>query len=80
MKQLFVNGNATSFFFNRESSFDDIFEWVQEQVMFNHQNVFDLNEPHSCNVSNSVDEICISGDDDLKKIMVQDVKPIIIKD
>lgn len=79
MKQLFVNGNATTLFFNKESSFNDIFEWVQEQVMFNPQNIFLLNEQHSCSVSNSIIEngMCISGDEDLKQITIEDVKPIL---
>lgn len=44
MKQLFINGNATNFFFSKESIFDDIFEWVQEQAMFDSHNIFNLNK------------------------------------
>ena len=76
MKRIFVNGNATDFFFSKESNFDDIFEWVQEQVMFDSQNIFNLNEQHSCSVSNWIDEMSIDGDEDLKQITVEDITPI----
>ena len=76
MKQLFVNGNATDFFFSKDSNFDDIFDWVHEQAMFDSQNIFNLNEQHSCSVSNSVDGICISGDEDFKEITIEDIAPI----
>ena len=78
MKQLFVNGNATTLFFSKDSSFDDIFEWVQEQVYwFDSKNIFKLNEQHSCIVNNSIDGMCISGDEDLKQITVKDITPIL---
>jgi len=76
MKQLFVNGNATDFFFSKDSNFDDIFDWVHEQAMFDSKNIFNLNEQHSCSVSNSVDGICISGDEDFKEITIEDIIPI----
>jgi hypothetical protein len=76
MKQLFVNGNATDFFFSKDSNFDDIFDWVHEQAMFDSKNIFNLNEQHSCSVSNSVDGICISGDEDFKEITIEDIAPI----
>ena len=77
MKQLFVNGNATTLFFSKEASFDDIFEWVQEQVMFDSHNTFCLNEQYSCCVNNSIEGICISGDEDLKQITIEDIAPIL---
>ena len=77
MKQLFVNGNATTLFFSKEASFDDIFEWVQEQVMFDSHNIFCLNEQYSCSVNNSIEGICISGDEDLKQITIEDIAPIL---
>ena len=77
MKQLFINGNTTTLFFSKDSSFDDIFEWVQEQAMFDSQNIFNLNEQHSCSVSNSIDGMWISGDEDLTKITVKDITPIL---
>ena len=77
MKQLFVNGDATNFFFSKDSTFDDIFEWVLEQAMFDSQNIFNLNEQHSCSVSNTIAyEICISGDEDFKQITIEDITPI----
>ena len=50
---------------------------VQEQAMFDSQNIFNLNEQHSCSVSNSIDGMCISGDEDLKQITVKDITPIL---
>jgi len=77
MKQLFVNGNATTLFFSKDSSFDDIFEWVQEKAMFDSQNIFNLNEQHSCGVSNSIGGMRICGDEDLKEITVENITPIL---
>ena len=77
MKQLFVNGNATTLFFSKDSSFDDIFEWVQWEAMFDSQNIFNLNEQHSCSVSNHIDGMCISGDEDLKTVTIETITPII---
>ena len=77
MKQLFINNNATTLFFSEDSSFDDIFEWVQEQVMFSQTNIFNLNEQHSCSVSNSTEGMCISGDEDLKQVTIEQITPII---
>ena len=77
MKQLFVNGNATNLFFSENTSFDDIFEWVQEQAMWDSANIFCLNEQHSCSVSNSIEGIYISGDEDLEQITVKDITPIL---
>ncbi len=77
MKQLFVDGNATTLFFSKDCSFDHIFQWVQEQVIFDSKNIFNLNEQHCCSVSNSIDGICISGDEDLKQITVENIIPIL---
>jgi len=77
MKQLFLNGNATYFFFSKDSSLDDIFEWVQEQAMFDSRNIFNLNEQRSCSVTNTIAYgICISGDEDFKQITIEDITPI----
>tara|TARA_X000000368_G_C22438957_1_gene453825 strand:- start:125 stop:358 length:234 start_codon:yes stop_codon:yes gene_type:complete len=77
MKQIFINGNSTTLFFSEKASFDDIFEWVQEQVMFSDTNLFCLNEQHSCSVSNHIDGMCISGDEDLKTVTIETITPII---
>lgn len=77
MKRLFINGKASDLFFSKESSFDDIFEWVQEQAMFDSQNIFDLNEQHSCSVSNSIDGMWITGDEDSKEITIEQIETII---
>jgi len=77
MKQIFINGNSTTLFFSEKASFDDIFEWVQVQVMFSDTNIFCLNEQHSCSVSNHIDGMCISGDEDLKTVTIETITPII---
>ncbi len=78
MKRLVTNGIKTDFFFSEKSSFDDIFEWVSHQVMFGSRNLFNLNERHSCSVSNGLDSsITISGDEDLIKVEIEEVNPIL---
>tara|TARA_R110000851_G_C12726228_1_gene529109 strand:- start:203 stop:439 length:237 start_codon:yes stop_codon:yes gene_type:complete len=78
MKQLFISGNASTLFFSESSSFDDIFEWVQERVMFDKSNIFNLNEPHSCSVNNGLDgSIWISGDEDSITINIESITPIL---
>lgn len=77
MKRLFINGKASDLFFSNQASFDDIFEWVQEQAMFDSQNIFNLNEQHSCSVSNSIDGMWITGDEDSKEITIEQIETII---
>ena len=78
MKRLVTNGKQTDFFFSDKSSFDDIFEWVSEQVMFGKDNIFNLNEQHSCSLSNGLEgSMNISGDEDLVQIKIEEVKPIL---
>jgi len=77
MKQLFINGDATNLFFSKESSFDDIFEWVEKQVMFGSQNIFNLNEKRSCSVDKYEDGISIIGDEDAKQVTIEDIIPIL---
>ena len=77
MKQLFIDGNATTLFFSKNASFNDVFEWIQEQVMFSKSNIFGLNEQNSCSVSNDTDCISISGDEDLKTVTIEEITPLI---
>ncbi len=78
MKRLIFNGNKTEFFFSGNSSYDDIFDWVSSQAMFGSKNLFDLNEQHSCSVSNGLDSsLTISGDEDLIKVEIEEVNPIL---
>jgi hypothetical protein len=77
MKQLFINGNASTLFFSEKSSFDDIFEWVQERLFLDKTNLFNLNEQHSCSVNNSFNSsIVISGDEDRVVITIEEITPI----
>ena len=77
MKQLFINGKASTLFFSEKSSFDDIFEWVQERLFLDKTNLFNLNEQHSCSVNNSFNSsIVISGDEDRVVITIEEITPI----
>tara|TARA_R100000005_G_C4950069_1_gene170951 strand:+ start:509 stop:742 length:234 start_codon:yes stop_codon:yes gene_type:complete len=76
MKQLFIDGNSTEIFFSKNASFNDVFEWIEEEVIFSESNIFNLNEKHSCDVSTHIDCILISGDEDLKTITIQEINPI----
>ena len=76
MKQLFIDGNATTLFFNKETGFDDIFEWIWQDVLLNSSNTFNLNEQHSCSVVKRLDGIWIKGDEDLKEITIEEITPI----
>ena len=77
MKQLFINGNASTLFFSEKSSFDDVFEWVQERLFLDKTNLFNLNEQHSCSVNNSFNSsIVISGDEDRVVITIEEITPI----
>jgi hypothetical protein len=77
MKRLFIDERPTEFFFNNETSHDEIFEWVEEAVMFPPGNIFKLNEKHSCVISKEVNCVCISGDEDYKEVTIETVVPII---
>jgi len=77
MKQLFINGNASTLFFSKKSSFDDVFEWIQERLFLDKTNMFNLNEQHSCTVNNSFNSsIVISGDEDRVVITIEEITPI----
>ena len=77
MKQLFINGNASTLFFSEKSSFDDIFEWIQERLFLDKTNLFNLNEQHSCSANNSFNSsIVISGDEDRVVITIEEITPI----
>ena len=66
MKQLFINGNATTLFFNSSSTFDDVYKWIEKEVWTNERNPFNLNERTSCGVFKNAPEreIWVSGDSD----------------
>ncbi len=78
MKQLFLNEEPLQVFFLESTSFTDIHTWTIEQVIFNKDNIFSLNEQRSCIVApNKRDlEFIISGDEDLKEIQIKEIKPI----
>ena len=77
MQQLFLNGKATTLFFSDTVSYDDIFEWVQDQL-YDQTNLFNLNEQHSCTPNNSFDgSIAIYGDKDHAVITIENITPIL---
>lgn len=77
MKRLLINGNQTNFLFSKESKFNDIFEWITEQLMYSNDNIFELNEAHSCFTYEDGNNISISGDEDYKLITIEEIKPIL---
>lgn len=82
MKQLFVGYGAvtkspTQFFFSDDTTDIRITNWVRDNVMSD-DNVFGLNEPHSCDVTlREYGSILIRGDEDLKTISIEEVKAIL---
>ena len=77
MKQLFINGTASTLFFSEKSSFDDIFEWIQERLFLDNH-FLNLNEQHSCSANNSFNSsIVISGDEDRVVITIEEITPIL---
>jgi len=79
MKRLFLNGDVTDLFFNDSASYDDIFEWVQEQLLCG-DNTFNLNEVRSCTANNHIDGgIAICGVEDYKIITIEKIVPILLE-
>lgn len=81
MKQLIDDSLNTplQIFFKDDTSFEDIFEWVNFMAMFNHTNVFNLNEQFSCSVERRTNEtentFVISGDEDYRELSLETIKP-----
>ena len=73
MKQLFIREKATTLFFKDSTPFNDILNWVENEVIFNESNIFNLNERHSCDTSSCGDEIFICGDEDSVVITLEKV-------
>jgi hypothetical protein len=77
MKQLFINGEATTLFFDESSSFEFILGWVKKRVGSLGENIFNLSEQHSCSASGDEDgEILIRGDEDSLTITIETITPI----
>ena len=75
MKQLFLNGQPTTVFFNEERTLEEIVLWIEKQ-MEDTQNLFNLNEAHSCKVMLFYNtEIRIIGDEDYEAITLEKVVP-----
>ena len=55
-----------------------ILSWIVEETIFGKDNIFSLNEQHSCTVEHGVriSEFIISGDEDLKTLTLEEIKPI----
>tara|TARA_R110000851_G_scaffold21819_1_gene65041 strand:- start:4340 stop:4588 length:249 start_codon:yes stop_codon:yes gene_type:complete len=78
MKQLVLDDDTPSqIFFSYFTSFNDIFEWVQQMVMFDEKNIFNLNEQFSCSVEPNETEstFVISGDEDYRELSIETIKP-----
>mgnify|MGYP003652372094 CR=1 FL=1 len=76
MKQLFIREKATTLFFKDLTPFNDILKWVENEVMFNESNIFNLNERHSCDTTRNANEIFICGDEDSIVITLETVIPV----
>ena len=78
MKPLIDDNNTPlQIFFKDDTSFEDIFDWVNFMAMFNHTNVFNLNEQFSCSVEPNETEntFVISGDEDYRELSIETIKP-----
>jgi len=76
MKQLFINGKATTLFFNDEDSNERIAEWINFR-MHDSDNPFNLNEDWSARADHMFDDtIHISGDEDMVEITLEKLTPI----
>lgn len=76
MKQLFINGTATTKFFNDEDSNERIAEWINIR-MHDSDNPFNLNEDWSAKAAHMIDDsIHIVGDEDMIEIILEKITPI----
>jgi hypothetical protein len=74
MKQLYFGDKPTSIFFEKNVKMKDVVNWVNRKLIYS-DNIFDLNEQHSCkaiNIDNTT--IVISGDEDYKEIELVNVQ------
>jgi hypothetical protein len=79
MRQLFLEEEPLQIFFSESTSFTDIHTWIIEQVIFNKDNIFNLNEQHSCTVGPHERDLkfFIMGDEDLKTLTLGEIKTVI---
>jgi hypothetical protein len=59
-------------FFEDDASNEQIRAWVERNLNLPD---FELNEPHSCKVTEFVGDITISGDEDLVLLKIENIKP-----
>lgn len=66
-------------FFSDSASDISILSWIVEETVFGKDNIFSLNEQHSCTVEPRVRDgvFFISGDEDLKTLTLEEIKPIV---
>ena len=77
MKQLIDGNTPLQIFFKDDERFEDIFDWVNFMAMFNHINIFNLNEQFLCSVEPNETEntFVISGDEDYRELSLETIKP-----
>ena len=75
MKQLFKSGNATTLFFEDETSLEDIRDWLSINIHTGND-MFNLNEAHTAKVEIYGADILISGDEDLVEITLETITPV----
>ena len=79
MKQLFLDDEPMQVFFNGNVKFTNLLQWVIDQTIFSKDNIFSLNEQHSCVVRPNERDMLfiISGDEDLKSLTFEEIKSIL---
>jgi len=77
MKQLFINGDATTIFFNSSVSLERILNWVEDEINFNiSNNIFNLSEPQTCGADIEEGVITIWGDEDSLTLTIEEITPL----
>lgn len=76
MKQILINGNSTTIFFDEESTSEKICQWFNSRIADN-DNIFNLNESYSCYcIEISEEELLITGDEDRVEVIINEITPI----
>ena len=75
MKQLFVNGKATTLFFEDTATTEDICDWLSINAHTGND-MINLNEPHTAKFESDGDTIFVSGDEDSLEVTWEYIIPI----
>lgn len=75
MKQLFINKQATSIFFEDAATTEDVCSWLSINAHTGND-VIGLNEPHTAKFDAEGVTIFVSGDEDYLEITLEYIIPI----